>query len=93
MKELYLLMEEEEMSAQHSDNKACAGDSWTQNTVCPAPSSPARHPLMITPCRLSHSPDCTQGLQMVVGWEPAHQLLRDGGRESSPGSDRRPDEQ
>lgn len=33
MKELYLLMEEEEMNAQHSDNKACTGDSWTQNTV------------------------------------------------------------
>uniref|UniRef100_A0A8C5K755 Microtubule crosslinking factor 2 n=1 Tax=Jaculus jaculus TaxID=51337 RepID=A0A8C5K755_JACJA len=32
MKELYLLMEEEEMSAQHSDNKACTGDSWPQNT-------------------------------------------------------------
>ncbi|XP_021565180.1 protein SOGA1-like [Carlito syrichta] len=32
MKELYLLMEEEEMNAQHADNKACAGDSWTQNT-------------------------------------------------------------
>ncbi|XP_044119015.1 protein SOGA1 isoform X2 [Neovison vison] len=32
MKELYLLMEEEELNAQHSDNKTCAGDSWTQNT-------------------------------------------------------------
>ncbi|KAF7465746.1 protein SOGA1 isoform X1 [Marmota monax] len=32
MKELYLLVEEEEISAQHSDNKACAGDGWTQNT-------------------------------------------------------------
>lgn len=32
MKELYLLMEEEEMNAQHTDNKACTGDSWTQNT-------------------------------------------------------------
>uniref|UniRef100_A0A8D0ZBI2 Suppressor of glucose, autophagy associated 1 n=1 Tax=Sus scrofa TaxID=9823 RepID=A0A8D0ZBI2_PIG len=32
MKELYLLMEEEEINAQHSDNKTCAGDSWTQNT-------------------------------------------------------------
>ncbi|KAL0595083.1 Protein SOGA1 [Plecturocebus cupreus] len=31
MKELYLLMEEEEINAQHSDNKACMGDSWTQN--------------------------------------------------------------
>lgn len=41
MKELYLLMEEEEMNAQHSDNKACTGDSWTQNTVCSAPSGPA----------------------------------------------------
>lgn len=41
MKELYLLMEEEEMSAQHSDNKACTGDSWTQNTVCLASSGPA----------------------------------------------------
>lgn len=34
MKELYLLMEEEELNAQHSDNKTCSGDSWTQNTVC-----------------------------------------------------------
>ncbi|ELW69616.1 hypothetical protein TREES_T100008585 [Tupaia chinensis] len=32
MKELYLLMEEEEINAQHPDNKACTGDSWTQNT-------------------------------------------------------------
>uniref|UniRef100_A0ABI8AJQ2 Suppressor of glucose, autophagy associated 1 n=2 Tax=Felis catus TaxID=9685 RepID=A0ABI8AJQ2_FELCA len=32
MKELYLLMEEEELNAQHSDNKTCTGDSWTQNT-------------------------------------------------------------
>ncbi|XP_016074826.1 PREDICTED: protein SOGA1 isoform X3 [Miniopterus natalensis] len=32
MKELYLLMEEEELNAQHSDNKTCVGDSWTQNT-------------------------------------------------------------
>ncbi|XP_040837443.1 protein SOGA1 isoform X1 [Ochotona curzoniae] len=32
MKELYLLMEEEEINSQHSDNKACSGDSWTQNT-------------------------------------------------------------
>ncbi|XP_045050551.2 microtubule cross-linking factor 2 isoform X2 [Desmodus rotundus] len=32
MKELYLLMEEEELNAQHSDNKTCMGDSWTQNT-------------------------------------------------------------
>ncbi|XP_004867873.1 protein SOGA1 isoform X2 [Heterocephalus glaber] len=32
MKELYLLMEEEELNAQHSDNKSYAGDSWTQNT-------------------------------------------------------------
>lgn len=40
MKELYLLMEEEEMNAQHSDNKACTGDSWTQNTVCLTPSGP-----------------------------------------------------
>ncbi|XP_029771804.1 protein SOGA1 isoform X1 [Suricata suricatta] len=32
MKELYLLMEEEEINAQHSDNKTCTGDSWTQNT-------------------------------------------------------------
>lgn len=44
MKELYLLMEEEEMNAQHADNKACTGDSWPQNTVClasPGPTSPA----------------------------------------------------
>lgn len=40
MKELYLLMEEEEMNAQHSDNKACTGESWTQNTVCLTPSGP-----------------------------------------------------
>ncbi|KAM4842123.1 microtubule cross-linking factor 2 isoform 4-T4 [Thomomys bottae] len=32
MKELYLLMEEEEINAQQPDNKACTGDSWTQNT-------------------------------------------------------------
>ncbi|XP_068933903.1 microtubule cross-linking factor 2 isoform X3 [Petaurus breviceps papuanus] len=32
MKELYLLMEEEELSPQHSDNKSCVGDIWTQNT-------------------------------------------------------------
>ncbi|XP_055977220.1 protein SOGA1 isoform X2 [Sorex fumeus] len=32
MKELYLLMEEEELNAQHPDNKTCTGDSWTQNT-------------------------------------------------------------
>ncbi|XP_060045533.1 protein SOGA1 isoform X2 [Erinaceus europaeus] len=32
MKELYLLMEEEELNAQHSDNKTCIGDNWTQNT-------------------------------------------------------------
>lgn len=38
MKELYLLMEEEELNAQHSDNKTCAGDSWTQNTVRSQPS-------------------------------------------------------
>lgn len=37
MKELYLLMEEEELNAQHSDNKTCTGDSWTQNTVCSQP--------------------------------------------------------
>lgn len=39
MKELYLLMEEEEINAQHSDNKTCAGDSWTQNTVRSQPIS------------------------------------------------------
>ena len=39
MKELYLLMEEEELNAQHSDNKTCAGDSWTQNTVNSQPIS------------------------------------------------------
>ncbi|XP_027722975.1 protein SOGA1 isoform X2 [Vombatus ursinus] len=32
MKELYLLMEEEELNPQHSDNKSCVGDIWTQNT-------------------------------------------------------------
>uniref|UniRef100_A0A7N4PW22 Microtubule crosslinking factor 2 n=1 Tax=Sarcophilus harrisii TaxID=9305 RepID=A0A7N4PW22_SARHA len=33
MKELYLLMEEEELSPQHSDNKSCVADIWTQNTL------------------------------------------------------------
>ncbi|XP_056667827.1 protein SOGA1 isoform X2 [Monodelphis domestica] len=32
MKELYLLMEEEELNPQHSDNKSCVGDIWTHNT-------------------------------------------------------------
>ncbi|XP_074068110.1 microtubule cross-linking factor 2 isoform X2 [Macrotis lagotis] len=32
MKELYLLMEEEELNPQHTDNKSCVGDIWTQNT-------------------------------------------------------------
>lgn len=34
MKELYLLIEEEELNPQQQgDNKTCAGDSWSQNTV------------------------------------------------------------
>lgn len=78
MKELYLLMEEEEMNAQHSDNKACTGDSWTQNTVCltplvlPYPYAPC--PLVSTSCFLL-SPDWTQRLQMVIALIQAHQLL------------------
>ncbi|XP_074974949.1 microtubule cross-linking factor 2 isoform X6 [Caretta caretta] len=33
MKELYLLIEEEELTPQQqADNKMCAGDTWTQNT-------------------------------------------------------------
>ncbi|XP_038225218.1 protein SOGA1 isoform X3 [Dermochelys coriacea] len=33
MKELYLLIEEEELAPQQqADNKTCAGDTWTQNT-------------------------------------------------------------
>nr|XP_032645185.1 protein SOGA1 isoform X1 [Chelonoidis abingdonii] len=33
MKELYLLIEEEELTPQQqADNKTCAGDTWTQNT-------------------------------------------------------------
>ena len=32
-------MEEEELNAQHSDNKTCTGDSWTQNTVNSQPIS------------------------------------------------------
>lgn len=43
MKELYLLMEEEELNAQHSDNKTCTGDSWTQNTVNSQPISSPVH--------------------------------------------------
>ncbi|XP_049672935.1 protein SOGA1 isoform X3 [Accipiter gentilis] len=34
MKELYLLLEEEELTPQQqSDNKTCAGDAWTPNTL------------------------------------------------------------
>lgn len=34
MKELYLLLEEEELAPQQqADNKTCAGDAWTPNTV------------------------------------------------------------
>lgn len=34
MKELYLLLEEEELAPQQqADNKTCAGDTWTPNTV------------------------------------------------------------
>ena len=43
MKELYLLMEEEELNAQHSDNKTCTGDSWTKNTVNSQPISSPVH--------------------------------------------------
>lgn len=34
MKELYLLIEEEELNPQQqADNKTCTGDNWSQNTV------------------------------------------------------------
>lgn len=34
MKELYLLLEEEELAPQQqADNKMCTGDAWTPNTV------------------------------------------------------------
>lgn len=34
MKELYLLIEEEELNPQQQgDNKTCVGDSWSQNAV------------------------------------------------------------
>lgn len=34
MKELYLLLEEEELAPQQqADNKMCTGDTWTPNTV------------------------------------------------------------
>lgn len=46
MKELYLLMEEEELNAQHSDNKSCTGDSWTQNTVRSQPFPSLVHSLI-----------------------------------------------
>lgn len=51
MKELYLLMEEEELNAQHSDNKTCTGDSWTQNTVR---SQPIPSPLLFVPLFSDH---------------------------------------
>lgn len=41
MKELYLLLEEEELTPQQqSDNKTCAGDAWTPNTVSRVPHDP-----------------------------------------------------
>ncbi|CAM4549508.1 unnamed protein product [Lepidochelys kempii] len=42
MKELCLLIEEEELTPQQqADNKMCAGDTWTQNTVSWDPGTPA----------------------------------------------------
>lgn len=41
MKELYLLLEEEELAPQQqADNKTCTGDAWTPNTVSGVPTSP-----------------------------------------------------
>lgn len=41
MKELYLLLEEEELAPQQqADNKMCAGDTWTPNTVSRVPHEP-----------------------------------------------------
>lgn len=52
MKELYLLLEEEELAPQQqADNKMCAGDTWTPNTVsrlpmCPGGGSGQDQPLL-----------------------------------------------
>lgn len=41
MKELYLLLEEEELAPQQqADNKTCSGDTWTPNTVSGVRTSP-----------------------------------------------------
>lgn len=41
MKELYLLLEEEELAPQQqADNKMCTGDAWTTNTVSGVPNEP-----------------------------------------------------
>lgn len=41
MKELYLLLEEEELTPQQqADNKMCSGDAWTPSTVSGVPTSP-----------------------------------------------------
>lgn len=40
MKELYLLLEEEELAPQQqADNKTCSRDTWTPNTVSGVPTS------------------------------------------------------
>lgn len=45
MKELYLLLEEEELAPQQqADNKMCTGDAWTPNTVSRVPMKGLDHP-------------------------------------------------
>jgi hypothetical protein len=68
MKELYLLMEEEEINAQHPDNKACTGDSWTQNTVRPHPSLVLPYPFPPSICDHFLSPS---NARSALGTGPA----------------------
>ena len=99
MKELYLLMEEEELNAQHSDNKTCTGDSWTQNTVRSQPiSSPVLSIcsfvcLVITSCCFL-TPVLHQALeqQRVIAWSLAPDAQCYGVCKSPQGSDRGSDD-
>lgn len=77
MKELYLLMEEEELNAQHSDNKTCMGDSWTQNTVCLAYSQCCPNHLFLCMFRdhfLPPSFALSTGAAEVIAWSLASVL-------------------
>lgn len=80
MKELYLLMEEEELNAQHSDNKTCTGDSWTQNTVCSQPTPSAVRSLcsfvcfVITSCHL-HLHSALEPQRLLPGHWPRCSVL------------------